>query len=156
MEHAVSRFMRAHGHMPGPTQRPRTAGAISGVIAGLSAAPVLWRMDSITAISRSLGMAGWAVLALFLVSMLLLGGLYGQIFGRGANDRRGGWLLGLGYGFLLWLIGPVAVLQWLLPGGFVVGLPAMGLAAGQTLYGLVLGLVYPYVHDLIQRELHAI
>ncbi len=34
--------------------------------------------------------------------VLLAGVLYGQMFQRAANDRHGGWLFGLAYGFLIW------------------------------------------------------
>lgn len=156
MQHAVTRFMRAHGNTPGPTHRPKIAGALSGAIAGAAAAPLLWALGSVAAVSAKTGLYGWSVEVLFLVSMAILGALYGEVFGRGANDKRGGWLLGLSYGFLLWLVGPVTFLQWFLPSPAATGHAALGLIAAQILYGAVLGLVFPYIHDLIQRELHAL
>lgn len=156
MEHGVGRYMRAHGNTPGPTHRPKTAGLAAGALAGLVAALVLRTFGSAAAIARSVHLAEWAVTALFLVSMGLTGALYGQLFGRGANDRRGAWLFGLSYGYLLWLVGPVAFLQWVLPAPAVTGTPAMGMVAAQLVYGLALGVSYPYVHGLIQRELKAL
>ncbi len=156
MDHAVARFMRAHGNNPGPTHRPKTAGLAAGAAAGAIAAPVLPAFHSVAGLAHAVNLTEWAVIALFLVSMALTGALYGQIFGRGANDPSGGWLLGLSYGFLLWLVGPVAFLQWVLPAPAVTGMPAMGIVAAQLAYGLALGILYPHVHGLLQRELGAL
>ncbi len=156
MQHGVGRYMRAHGNSPGPTHRPKTAGLAAGAAAGIVAAPVLLRFGSAAAIARAVALSEWAVIALFLLSMAITGALYGQIFGGGANDPRGAWLFGLSYGFLLWLVGPVAFLQWVMPVPPLTGRPAMGTVIAQLVYGFALGFVYPYVHRLIQRELKAL
>ena len=156
MDHAVVRYMRAHGNMPGPTQRPRTAGLAAGAAAGAIAVPVLLAFGSAAGIARSVALAEWAVIALFLVATALTGALYAQLFGRAANDYRGSWLFGLSYGYLLWMVGPVAMLQWALPVPPLTGRPAMGMLAAQLAYGLALGLLYPYAHGLIQRRLRAL
>ena len=43
--------------------------------------------------------------------MLLGGVFYGWLFQRAANDPRGG-LLGLAFGFVLWMLVPIPLLQW--------------------------------------------
>jgi hypothetical protein len=87
-------------------------------------------------------------------AVMLLGGLgYGQLFQRAANDRHGGWLFGMAYGFLLWMVVLVPLLQWLPPQPLMAGLPAAGLFLGQLLWGLVLGITFPYVHHPLQARL---
>ena len=82
--------------------------------------------------------------------MLLGGILYGWLFQRAANDPRGGWLFGLAFGFVLWMLGPVPLLQWLPDQPILRGYPAAGLLLAQLLWGLALGLVFPPIH----RHLH--
>ena len=82
--------------------------------------------------------------------MLLGGILYGLLFRRAANDARGGWLFGLSFGFVLWMLGPVPLLQWLPDQPILRGYPAAGLLLAQLLWGLAVGLVFPPIH----RHLH--
>jgi Na+/proline symporter len=82
--------------------------------------------------------------------MLLGGILYGALFQRAANDPRGGWLFGLAFGFVLWMLGPVPLLQWLPDEPILRGYPAAGLLLAQLLWGLALGVVFPPIH----RRLH--
>jgi hypothetical protein len=95
----------------------------------------------------------WLVLLLNWCVLALAGAFYGQVFGRAANDRRGGWLFGISYGFLLWMLGPVMALQWVIARPVAVGVAAMGLFAAQLVYGLTLGLLFPFIHGSLQREL---
>src|SRR5437762_1463220 len=120
-------YMRAHGYTPGPTLRPRSIGAVSGAIAEIPAALVLWRTGAITSIARSLALNEATTLGLHWMLAIAGGLLYGQIFMRAANDRHGGWLFGISFGFLAWLIGPLTILQWALGGPVAVGTAAMGL-----------------------------
>lgn len=83
--------------------------------------------------------------------LMLIGGmLYGWLFQRAANDPRGGWLFGMAFGFVLWMLGPVPLLQWLPGQPILRGYPAAGLLLARLLWGLVMGLVFPWVH----RSLH--
>lgn len=81
--------------------------------------------------------------------MAAAGALYGRLFGRGANDLRGGWLFGMAYGFLLWMAGAVMILPLLGGGQAPAGTAAMGIPAARGL-GSDDGLLFPYVH----RPLH--
>ena len=83
--------------------------------------------------------------------LMLLGGvLYGWLFQRAANDPRGGWLFGMAFGFVLWMLGPVPLLQWLPDQPILRGYPAAGLLLAQLLWGLAMGVVFPLIH----RHLH--
>jgi hypothetical protein len=145
-------YMRAHGNTPGPTQRPTTAGSIAGIFAALPATAWLWLVDAFASIAQSLVLSSWVVLGLQVLIMALAGALYGRIFGRAANDRHGGWLFGISYGFLLWMLGPATLLQWFTGHPLAVGAAAMALFGGHLVYGLVLGLLFPWIHQAIQRE----
>lgn len=136
-------FMRAHGHVPGPTQRPATAGLIDGVVASVPALVLLVVMGVV----RGVEIAGLAVV------FALAGAGYGRIFGRAANDREGGWLFGISYGFCVWMLVPALLLQWILGRPVAVGRAAMLLCFAHLLYGVVLGFLFPALHSFLHREL---
>jgi hypothetical protein len=145
------KLLQAHGLDAGPTQRPLLAGALGGVIATVPALAALVVFQSLSEPARAAGTsvvpAGGAY-----VGLLLLGGvLYGWLFQRAANDPRGGWLFGLAFGFVVWMLGPVPMLQWLPNEPILRGYPAAGLLLAQLLWGLTLGVVFPAIH----RRLHA-
>jgi hypothetical protein len=71
--------------------------------------------------------------------MLLGGVFYGWLFQRAANDPRGGWLFGLAFGFVLWMLVPIPLLQWLPHRPILSGNPALGLLLARLLWGLSLG-----------------
>src|SRR5829696_3396541 len=143
-------MLQAHGLDAGPTQRPLLAGAVSAVVADLPAIAVLWTFGSLGALGRASGTATMLA-GIGYGSMMLLGGVfYGWLFQRAANDPRGGWLFGLAFGFVLWMLVPVPLLQWLPEQPVLSGRPALGLLLGQLLWGFVLGVVFPFVH----RRLH--
>jgi hypothetical protein len=145
------RMLQAHGLDAGPTQRPLLTGAIAGVTATLPALAVLAGLQALDAPARAAGTSVSAA-ALAYVTLMLLGGiLYGWLFQRAANDPRGGWLFGLAFGFVLWMLGPVPLLQWLPDQPILHGYPAAGLLLAQLLWGLVVGVVFPPIH----RHLHA-
>lgn len=144
-------FVRAHGNRPGPTHRPALTGALAGIVAGAAFLGVLWPAGILTWMMRVTGAAsyGWSVV-LHLGLSAAVGAVYGLLFNRAADDRGGGWLFGLAYGFLVWLVGPVAVLQLIARMGPPPGSAALALIGGHLLFGLVLGLCYPIVHALVR------
>jgi hypothetical protein len=158
MQQGISfmQYMRAHGNTPMPTQRPWLTGAISGLLAGIPAACLLWFSGACASVAQALGLNIWMMLLLDTLLLTLGGMLYAMIFKRAAHDSRGGWLFGISYGFLLWMLGPTTVWQWLNGNPLVVGYPAMGLFGAQLLYGLALGLIYPWIHLLVQAKLSGV
>ena len=147
-------MLQAHGLDAGPTQRPLLAGATAGLIAVAPALGVLAGFGSLDAPAMATGtsvvLAGCAY-----GSLMLLGGiLYGWLFQRAANDPRGGWLFGLAFGFVLWMLGPVPLLQWLPDRPILRGYPAAGLLLGQLLWGFALGVVFPLIHRRLHVDLH--
>jgi hypothetical protein len=143
-------MLQAHGLDAGPTQRPLLAGAIAGGIATAPALAVLAGFQSLDAPARAIGATAFAAALAYAGLMLVGGSLYGWLFQRAANDVRGGWLFGMAYGFVLWMLGPVPLLQWLPDQPILRGYPAAGLLLAELLWGLAVGLVFPRVH----RHLH--
>src|SRR4051794_39195808 len=144
------RILRAHGLDAGPTQRPLLAGAIAGLIADIPAIALLGLFGSLGTLGLATGTSP-LVAGLAYGTMMLLGGvLYGWLFQRAANDPRGGWLFGLAFGFVLWMLGPIPLLQWLPGTPILQGYPATGLLLAQLLWGLALGLVFPSVQHRLQ------
>ncbi len=145
-------YMRAHGNRPGPTQRPRSAGALAGLLGELPAFLVLWRSGALASLSAALGWPGPAVAAAHGAALVGAGAVYGVVFGRAANDRSAGWLFGLSYGYLIWMLVPVAALQALLGRPLAVGGAAVGLLLAHLAQGLVAGASFPYVHRALVRR----
>src|SRR5215204_2408425 len=148
-------MLQAHGLDAGPTQRPLLAGAVSAVIADLPAIAVLVPFGSLDALGRASGIATVFAGLAYGGTMLLGGVLYGWLFQRAANDPHGGWLFGLAFGFVLWMLGPIPILQWLPDRPILSGNPALGLLLGQLLWGLVLDVVFPFVHRRLYAGLEA-
>lgn len=146
-------YMRAHGNTPGPTQRPVLAGGATGALAEIPAVLMLWWSGALTSATQSLRLSVYAALALHFLATVIAGVIYGRVFSRAANDPRAGWLFGISFGFLIWMIGPVTVLQWVLGGPLAVGVAAMGILGAYLIYGLTLGLLFPWIHKLLQCEL---
>jgi hypothetical protein len=143
-------MLQAHGLDAGPTQRPLLAGASAGVIATAPALVVLAGFQTLDAPARITGLSSFTAAIAYIGLMLVGGVLYGSLFQRAANDRRGGWLFGLAFGFVLWMLGPVPLLQWLPEQPIMRGYPAAGLLLALLLWGLSLGVVFPFIH----RRLH--
>jgi hypothetical protein len=145
-------FMRAHGSLPGPTQRPVVAGVLSGLVALVPAISLAWTSGALAAIASGVGLHGGVVAAAFAAAAAGAGALYGRTFMRAANDRRGGWLFGIGFGFALWMAGTGAVAFLFSRAPLVTGRPAQALLGSHLLYGLTLGAVFPLVHGFVQRR----
>jgi len=149
----MTQFIQAHGNTPGPTQRPWTAGLLAGLLAMIPAAALLWPIGALASLSEALHLPLWLDGALQVVVMGAAGAIYGRLFNRAANDVRGGWLYGVSYGFLVWMLGPVVIIQWSVGRPVVQGYPAMGLFGGYLLWGLVMGLAFPWLHRALQKQL---
>lgn len=149
-------FLSAHGYDPGPTQRPLTAGAISGIAAALPAVAVLWLFGSLEIEARILSLSLWATLVLGFATMAIAGAAYGRLFGRAANDRRGGWLFGMAFGFALWAAGAVLVLPVVSGGETPAGPAAVGVCLSLLVWGCGTGLLIPFIHPYLHERLESV
>lgn len=134
-------ILRAHGHDPGPTQRPYLTGAISSVLATAPAIAILWLFGSLRVEARILGVSTFATLAVGWVVMAAAGAAYARLFGRTANARRGGWLFGAAFGFALWAAGAVIVLPIVSGGVAPAGQAALGVFLSFIVWGLSVGIL---------------
>ena len=151
----MATFLSAHGYSPGPTQRPLLAGAIAGVLATVPALGLLYVFPSLAVEARILRRSELMTVVLGWAAMAAAGMVYGRLFGRAANDPRGGWLFGMAFGFALWAAGGVMVLP-LLSGGLVpAGEAAIGLLLSLLSWGAALGGVYPHVHRPLHESLES-
>ena len=146
----MARFLSAHGYDPGPTQRPLLAGAISGVAATVPAIVLLVAFGSLAVEARILGISELATIAVGWPVMAFAGAVYARLFGRAANDPRGGWLFGMAFGFALWAAGAVGVLPLASGGKAPAGEAAIGVFLSLIAWGAALGALVPFVH----RPLH--
>ena len=129
----------AHGFDPGPSQRPRTA----GFLAAGACAPL-----GLFVFARAGVLTSAPMVALAGIVLVFQGVLYGHVFRRAANDRRGGWMFGMAFGFATWT---AAIMLLRLARIHFLGVPAMGLFGGFVLHGAIVGLVFPWVHALVKR-----
>jgi hypothetical protein len=143
-------FLSAHGEDPGPTQRPLLAGAISGVIATMPAIVILLAFGSLETEARILGLSQLMTIVVGMPVMALAGAVYARLFGRSANNVRGGWLFGMAFGFALWAAGAVMVLPLASGGEVPAGTAAIGVFLSLVAWGVSLGLIQPFV----ERPLH--
>jgi hypothetical protein len=147
-------FIRAHGYDPGPTQRPLLAGALTGLLACLPAAGAFVGLGSFAvAADAVLRLPRPAAAGVILTAFMVGGAGYGAFFQRAANDLHAGWMLGMAYGFLLWVAAPVTVLPLLQGSAMAAGLTSAGFLAGFLLWGLGLGVAFPIVHRPLQAGL---
>jgi hypothetical protein len=149
----MQNFLQAHGYDPGPTQRPILAGALTGLAATIPATAVLAAFGSITVEAAILRLSVPATLGAGCAAMMLAGALYGALFRRAANDRHGGWLLGMAFGFLIWSAGAMLIL-WIISGGLVPGgEAATGVLLSLLAWGAVLGAAFPHIHSRVHASL---
>ena len=148
-------FLAAHGYDPGPTQRPYLAGALGGIAAAFPAVAALWWFGSLEAEARILDLSIAATLGIGWPTMAVAGAAYARLFGRAANDSKGGWLFGMAFGFALWAAGAVLVLPLLSGGQIPAGAAAAGLFFSLLLWGAGLGLSVPLIHPHLQERLES-
>ena len=146
-------FLSAHGYDPGPTQRPLLAGAISGVLATIPAIAILIAFGSLGIEARILGVSEATTIGVGLPIMAVAGAIYGRLFGRAANERRGGWLFGMAFGFASWAAGAVMILPIVSGGDAPASTAAIGVFLSLVTWGAALGAVYPFVHRPLHERL---
>ncbi len=149
----MSSFLNAHGYDPGPTQRPLLAGGISGVLGTVPATAMLYAFGSLRVEASILGLSEWVTIASGCVVMAAAGAIYSRLFGRAANDVRGGWLFGMAFGFSLWAAGAVMILPIVSDGETPAGKAAIGVFLSFIAWGFATGVLHPFVHRPLHESL---
>ena len=108
------------------------AGAIAGLLSTGPAIGLLHAFGSLEVEARILGTTLAGAIGAGWVAMAIAGAVYSRLFGRTANDVRGGWLFGMAFGFVVWAAGAVLILP-LVSGGVA--------PAGHAALGVFLSLV---------------
>ena len=148
-------FLRAHGMEPGSLQRPLLAGVFSGLIATVPAGAVFVAFGSFAVVAdQVLRLPRGLTASLMIAAFALSGSLYGFTFQRAANDRAGGWLFGIAFGFLLWIAAPVVVAPLLAGQTMAAGRAAAGFLACFLVWGAVTGAIFPYVHHPLHARMN--
>ncbi len=148
-------FLSAHGFEPGPTQRPWLAGALSGLLATAPAVALLWAFGSLRVESHILGTSELVTIAIGMPVMAAAGAVYARLFGRAANEPKGGWLFGMAFGFALWAGGAVMVLPLASGGLAPAGAAATGVLLSLILWGAVLGALVPFIHRPLHEDIES-
>ena len=146
-------FLRAHGMDPGPLQRPLSAGGATGFVAAAPAIAVFASFGSLAVVADQIMQLPKFIVVLLLIGAFSLAGLiYGLIFRRAANDRRGGWLFGAVFGFVIWMAAPLAVLPLISGSVMAAGRAGTGFLACFLIWGTITGALFPYIHRLLQMR----
>lgn len=146
-------YMRAHGNAAGPTHRPLLTGFLSGLVAAAPALAVRFLSGATTSEASTLGLGISTTILIDVAIFSLLGLVYAFVFQRAANEMCSGWLLGISFGFLTWVVGPVTLWNWTSGIPLATGSADVGLFASHLAYGLVLGALYTIVNRVTQSKL---
>ena len=84
----ISPFIRAHGYVPGPTERPILTGAAAGFVAMIAGTGVASMGGTLSEAARHLGINMASVALPYALVLTCAGAIYGWLFMRAANDRR--------------------------------------------------------------------
>src|SRR5688500_3550049 len=132
---------------------PCLTGLTSGVLAGALSTLIKYLSGALESEASAYGFTHIAAIVISILFFGVAGVVYAAIFRRAANDLRGGWLFGSSYGFLIWMLGPVAIWQLATGRPLATGLAALGLYGAQVVYGLALGGSFPYINRLVQSRM---
>ncbi len=133
--------------VPAWRTQPVIAGALAGIVGGILFGLMMTMMmpPMMGMIGSLIGapQLGWPV---HLVFSPIIGAGFGLLLGRRATDWGPAAGLGLGYGFVWWILGPLLIMPiWLGMGPMLakaLDTPNLMSLGGHLFYGLVTGLAY--------------
>jgi hypothetical protein len=128
------------------------AGVTGGVAGGLVFGAMMAMMGMLPMVASVVGSKSAVVGFIYhMFNSVIIGALFGLIFGALSHTYGQGALFGLIYGVIWWVLGPMILMPLLLGMGLQFGAaltpPMLMSLAGHLAYGLITGLVYvSYTH----------
>lgn len=130
------------------------AGAVAGVAGGIVFGLMMQMGGMMPMVAGLAGSTsdgvGWVV---HLVIAAVIGAIYGILVGPRGATIGAGWWLGLVYGAIWWVLGPLLIMPSLMGMGPQFGMalqgPMLMSLLGHLLYGLVLGIAYPLIRPRV-------
>ena len=126
------------------------AGVVAGILAGVVFGAMMGMAGMLPMVAALLG--GSSALVGFVLHLLfsaIIGVVFAIVLGHSAQDKTQSILLGVIYGFVWWILGPLLIMPvWLGMGvqlsinGMQGALPSLW---GHLVYGFILGLIYPII-----------
>ena len=132
----------------GVTLRQRIAGGvIGGILGGLVFGAMMAMMGMLPMVAMVVGSKSAVVGFLYhMFNSVIIGAIFGLIFGAVSHTYGQGALWGLLYGVIWWVLGPMILMPLMLGMGLQFGAaftpPMLMSLVGHLAYGLITGLVY--------------
>jgi len=119
-----------------------------GLIAGVVFGAMMGMMGMLPMIAMLLKSESAVIgFVLHLVFSAIIGGAFGLVFGHMALNKGTGIILGLLYGAIWWVLGPLVIMPVWLGMGLQLSVAGMTMAIpslwGHLVFGFILGLTYP-------------
>ncbi|PIR46592.1 MAG: hypothetical protein COV07_03490 [Candidatus Vogelbacteria bacterium CG10_big_fil_rev_8_21_14_0_10_45_14] len=124
------------------------SGAKGGLIAGVVFGAMMGMMGMLPMVAM-LFKSESAIFGfiLHLVFSAIIGVIFGLVFGHMVINKRTGVILGLLYGVIWWVLGPLVIMPVWLGMGLQLSVEGVNMAIpslwGHLVFGFILGLVYP-------------
>ncbi|TAK21410.1 MAG: hypothetical protein EPO26_15480 [Chloroflexota bacterium] len=135
--------------VPGLTRRVGVA-AVAGVAGGIVMGMPMAMMGMLPMIGGLVGsdsaVTGGIV---HMVISAIIGAIYGLAIGGPAATYANGWWMGLAYGVIWWVLGPLLIMPGMMGMGPQFGMalsgPMLLSLVAHMMYGVVTGLAYPFL-----------
>jgi len=124
------------------------SGINAGLIAGVVFGAMMGMLGMLPMVAKLLGgsSAIWGFIV-HLIFSVIIGGIFGFVFGHMAINKGTGVILGLLYGVIWWVLGPLVIMPVWLGMGLQLSVAGMTMAIpslwGHLVFGFILGLIYP-------------
>lgn len=133
------------------------SGIWAGIIAGVVFGAMMGMMGMLPMVAKLFGgEAAFLGFVIHIVFSAIIGGFFGLFLGHTALEKGIGILLGLVYGLVWWVLGPLIIMPvWLGMGvqlsvaGAQMSLPSLW---GHLVYGFILGLVYALMTSKVKES----
>ncbi|GAB3526371.1 hypothetical protein [Arthrobacter monumenti] len=132
-----------HGAVPTGIGRRATAGVLGGLAGGLVFGALMAMMGMLATIASMVGSSSpWVGFGVHLMISILIGLALAVPFAALLNSYGKGALVGLGYGLLWWILGPLLIMPMMMGMPlFTINAMALMSLMGHLIYGVILAVV---------------